>query len=60
MLGREASALDVARIDDELVVGIAGRRRRIALPAAFARLEVERVSVDGEELVIAFGGEAAP
>lgn len=60
MLGRDASAFDVARIEDELIVGISGRRRRIALPAAFARLEVERVSVDGEELVIAFGAESAP
>ena len=47
--------LDVARIEDELVIGIAGRRRRIALPAGFARLEVERVAVEDAELVVAFG-----
>jgi len=59
MKGRDASALDVARIEDELVVGVAGRRRRIPLPLAFARLDVSRVSFEGEELVVAFQPETA-
>ena len=38
-----------------MVIGVAGRRRKVALPTAFARLEVERVAVHAEELVVSFG-----
>ncbi|MEM9176386.1 MAG: ArsA family ATPase [Myxococcota bacterium] len=58
--GRDAASLDVARIEDELVIGVAGRRRRITLPAGFARLEVERVAIEDAALVVAFGEPAAP
>ena len=53
--GHDAKSLDVARIEDELVIGVAGRRRRIALPAGFARLEIERVAIEEASLVVAFG-----
>lgn len=59
MVGRDASSLDVARIDDELVIGVAGRRRRIALPAGFARLEVERVAMEDASLVVSFAPDAS-
>ncbi|MCR9098136.1 MAG: ArsA family ATPase [bacterium] len=60
IVGHDRASLDVARIDDELVIGIAGRRRRIALPAGFARLEVERVAFEDSALVVAFGEPEAP
>jgi arsenite-transporting ATPase len=53
--GRDAAGIEVTRIDDELVIGVDGRRRRIALPAGLRRLEVERVAVQAQELLIAFG-----
>ena len=57
--GYAASSLEVARIDQELMVGVAGRRRRIALPAGLAALEVQRVAVEEGELVVSFA-EAKP
>jgi hypothetical protein len=53
--GLSRAELEVARIEDELVVGVAGRRRRIVLPAGFAKLEVERVAYREGELVVHFG-----
>ena len=50
----------VPRIEDELVIGVAGRRRRIPLPSSFARLEVDRVALEGEELVVGFQPESPP
>lgn len=60
--GVDPAALDVTRIEDELVVGIAGRRRRIALPSGFAKLDVAGVRYREGELVVSFvpGDEAAP
>jgi len=58
MIGRSAADLDVARIDDELVIGIGGRRRRIALPSGFASLEVERVAMEDASLVVSFAPDA--
>lgn len=60
MVGRDAAGLDVTRVDDELVIGVDGRRRRIALPAGFSALEVERVSLEDASLVVAFGAAAPP
>ena len=59
MVGRSAADLDVARIDDELVIGVGGRRRRIALPSGFASLEVERVAMEDASLVVSFAPDAA-
>lgn len=53
--GRDVSGIDVTRIDDELVIGVEGRRRLITLPLGFRPLEVERVTVESEELCVAFG-----
>lgn len=58
LVGRDAKSLDVTRVDDELVIGVAGRRRRITLPAGLADLEVERVAVEDASLVVAFGAPA--
>jgi len=53
--GVDPSELEVARVEDELVVGVASRRRKIALPAGFARLEIEQVSIRNDQLVVRFG-----
>ena len=58
--GEGTAGLDVVRIEDDLVIGIAGRRRRIALPAGFTRLDVERVAVEDAALVVAFGEPDGP
>ena len=50
--GLDSAQLEVARVEDELVIGVAGRRRRIALPAGLAKLEVDRVAYRDEELVV--------
>jgi len=52
--GIDPSTLEVVRVEDELVVGIAGRRRKIALPTGIAKLDVDRVSVRDQELVVSF------
>ncbi len=52
--GRDASGIEVARIDDELVIGVDGRRRHIALPLGFRNLEVARVAIESEELCVVF------
>ncbi len=57
MNGRSGKTVEVLRVDDELVIGVEGRRRRIALPAGFASLEVERVLVESGELVVTFAND---
>jgi arsenite-transporting ATPase len=52
--GLDPEKLEVSRIEDELVVGVAGRRRKIALPVGFSKLEVDRVSYREEHLVVSF------
>jgi len=52
--GLDPQTLDVLRIEDELVLGVAGRRRKIALPVGFSKLEVDRVSYHDEQLVVSF------
>ena len=52
--GIDSRSLDVARVDDELIVGVAGRRRKLALPAGFAKLEVDSVAVRDEVLIVGF------
>ena len=52
--GLDPEKLDVSRVDDELVVSVADRRRKIALPVGFSKLEVGRVSYRDEDLVVIF------
>lgn len=52
--GIDPGTLDVARVEDELVVGVAGRRRKLALPVGFSKLEVESVAVRDEVLIVSF------
>ena len=59
--GADREALDVMRVDDDMLVDLAGRRRRIALPAGFAKLEVAGLALHDGELVVSFeSGKAAP
>ena len=58
--GADPATLEVLRVDDELTIGVAGRRRRIALPAGFARLEVDRVTLRDDELAVSFTAPADP
>ncbi|HEB89165.1 MAG TPA: ArsA family ATPase [Deltaproteobacteria bacterium] len=58
----DAASLEVTRVEDELMIGVGGRRRKIALPVAFARLEIDHVRYRGGQLVVSFvggGGGAA-
>jgi arsenite/tail-anchored protein-transporting ATPase len=63
--GLDPKSLEVARVEDELLVGVAGRRRKIALPAGFSKLEVEGLVYRDDQLVVSFerpssGGAASP
>ena len=58
--GVDPETLEVARVADELVIGVGGRRRKIALPAGFAKLEVERVALRDEQLVVFFSAADGP
>lgn len=53
--GLDPSGLDVSRVEDELVVGIGERRRKIALPVGFSTLEVESVRYRDDQLIVSFG-----
>jgi arsenite-transporting ATPase len=50
--------LDVAKIDDELVIGTGTRRRLLPLPRRIAHLELSRAMLQGDSLVVHF--TAAP
>ena len=52
--GLDPDTLEVTRIEDELIVGVAGRRRKIALPVGFSKLEVDRVAYREEQLIVSF------
>jgi arsenite-transporting ATPase len=52
--GLDPKALEMTRVDDELIVGVAGRRRKIALPAGFSKLEVEGLRYRDPDLVVTF------
>ncbi|MCB0043524.1 MAG: hypothetical protein KDE23_27745, partial [Caldilinea sp.] len=58
--GVDPGALEVARVDDELVVGFEGARRKIALPTGLAKLDVSGVAYHGGELVVSFALAEAP
>jgi arsenite-transporting ATPase len=52
--GLDPEKLEVSRIENELVVGVEGRRRKIALPVGFAKLEVDQVAYREDQLVVSF------
>jgi arsenite-transporting ATPase len=54
LAGLDPEKIEVARVEDELVVGVEGRRRKIALPVGFAKLEVDRVAYREDQLVVSF------
>lgn len=56
--GLDPKTLEVSRVEDELIVGVAGRRRKIALPVGFAKLEVDRVAYRDEHLIVSFSESA--
>lgn len=50
--GVRAADLDLVRHDDELVLGCAGRSRRVLLPSVLRRCEIERAGVAGGVLTV--------
>jgi arsenite-transporting ATPase len=58
--GLDPTALDVTRVEDELVIGVEDRRRKIALPVGFSKLEIERVSYHDGELLVFFAAAGKP
>lgn len=52
--GLDPKTLEVTRVEDELIVGVAGRRRKIALPVGFSKLDIDRISVREDELLVHF------
>jgi arsenite-transporting ATPase len=50
----DKDSLDLARVGDDLVVTVAGRRRVLALPSALRRCRVRGAHVDGDRLEIRF------
>jgi arsenite-transporting ATPase len=53
----ERSALDVAKLDDELVVCAAGRRRALKLPRRLAALSLASARFEHDVLVVRFAAE---
>ncbi len=52
-----AAALDVAKVDDELVIRTGPRRRALKLPSRIARLSLAKASLDGGVLDVRFTRE---
>lgn len=50
--GVRAADLDLVRHDDELVLGCAGRSRRVLLPSVLRRCDIERAGVAGGVLTL--------
>jgi arsenite-transporting ATPase len=50
----DRSELDLARVGDDLVVTVAGRRRVLTLPSALRRCRVRRASVREQGLDVEF------
>jgi arsenite-transporting ATPase len=50
----DRSQLDLARVGDDLVIGVGGRRRILSLPSALRRCSVAGAHLDNEELQISF------
>ena len=50
----DKDSLDLARVGDDLVVTVSGRRRVLALPGALRRCRVRRAHVHGDQLDIEF------
>ena len=48
--------VDLSKISDELIIKIGNFRKNIILPRSFARLEPSGARLEGEELIIDFGG----
>jgi len=57
--GAIAGDLDVVKVDDELVVTTAARRRSIALPRRVAALDLAGARLAGDRLVVRFAGGAS-
>ncbi|MEE9606393.1 MAG: ArsA family ATPase [Myxococcota bacterium] len=54
----ERGAFDVARVDDELVITTAARRRALVLPRRMASLPVAGARIEGASLVVRFASRA--
>jgi len=53
----ERAALDVSKLEDELVVRSAGRRRALKLPRRLAALSLASARFEHDVLVVRFGTE---
>ena len=53
----ESKDLDLTKVGDELIIKTANFKRNLILPRSFAALEPVGARMDGDELVIRFGGE---
>jgi arsenite-transporting ATPase len=54
----ERTGLDVAKLEDELVVRCAGRRRTLKLPRRLAALSLASARLERDVLVVRFGADA--
>jgi arsenite-transporting ATPase len=50
----DRDSLELARVGDELVVSVSGRRRLFALPSAFRRCQVTGACIEGDEVQVRF------
>lgn len=57
--GVRAADLDLVRHDDELVLGCAGRTRRLRLPSVLRRCDIDRAGVAGGVLTLTMTPDAA-
>ena len=55
--GAKADELDVAVVEDDLVITTGSRRRALKLPRRMTRLPVTRAKLEGGRLVVRFGSE---
>ncbi|KRE36838.1 hypothetical protein ASG73_10915 [Janibacter sp. Soil728] len=57
--GVRAADLELVRHDDEIVLGCAGRTRRVLLPSVLRRCEIERAGVAGGVLTLSMAPDPA-
>ena len=57
--GARSDALDVAMVEDDLVVRAGGRRRALKLPPRIAQLPLSRARLHDGELIVSFSADAA-
>jgi arsenite-transporting ATPase len=56
--GASSEDLDLARVDDELIVRVGARRRAVALPPRIARLSLQSARLESGSLIVCFAQPA--